>query len=228
MSLTLTMIAYIVLAALYIRVIWRIVLWSKQGMEDTPGKGGTISSFFQSTFDLILLRRLFIANPLLWIGEWVFHVSFMIVFITHLKYVFITPPFFVVFLMPLGKLTACTLPAALIYILCFRIISLVAVKDYYTSGYNLFLTTSILLTSVSGGLLKHVFRPDVIKVKQFVLDGLAFKLGTLPEGVLFTSHFALAMLVIAVVPSHIFTAPFVSYDASRRERTLGGLMHNDE
>ena len=228
MTIALTMIAYIVVAAFYIRVIWRLVLWSRQSMEEMPGKGSAISSFVQSVFDILFLRRLLRANPLLWFGEWVFHASFIIVFTTHLRYVFLTPPALVVFLMPLAKVTAYTLPVSLIYIILFRFISLVAVKDFFTSRYNLFLTTSILLTAISGGLLKYVYRPDIINVKQYVMDGLAFSPAMLPKSALFALHFTLAMLVISVVPSHIFTAPFVSYDASRRERTLKSLVHDDE
>ena len=228
MTIALTSIAYMAAAVFYLRFIWRFVLWSRLEPDRTPGKHGSPSSVALTVLDVLFLQRLFSVNPILWIGEWVFHVSFVVVFINHLRYVFLTPPWFVVLAAPLAKVTSITLPLALLYILLFRVISMAFTKDYFTSRYNLFLTSAILLTAVTGFFLRYTYRTDMVRVKEYALGVLSFRPVGFPDSIMFAIHFTMALLVIVLVPTHIFTAPFVSYDAARRERTLWSLIHNNE
>ncbi len=228
MTIVLTLIAYTVAAVFYLRFIWRFVLWSRLEPDPAPAEGRKPFSLALTVFDVLFLRRLFAVNPILWFGEWVFHVSFVIVFINHLRYVFLTPPWFVVLAAPLAKVTSITLPLALLYILLFRALSMAFTKDYFTSRYNLFLTSAILLTAVTGFFLRHTYRTDMVRVKEYALGVLAFRPVGFPDSIMFALHFALALLVIVLVPTHIFTAPLVSFDAARRDTTIQTLIHDNE
>ena len=228
MTIALTSIAYMAAAVFYLRFIWRFVLWSRLEPDKPPCGPGSPSSAALAVLDVLFLRRLLVLNPILWIGEWVFHVSFIIVFISHLRYVFLTPPWFVVLVTPLAKVTSITLPLALLYILLFRVLSMAFTKDYFLSRYNLFLTSVILLTAVTGFFLRHTYRTDMVRVKEYVLGVLAFRPVGFPDSIMFALHFTLALLVIVLVPTHIFTAPLVTFDAARRDTTIRTLIHDNE
>jgi len=176
----------------------------------------------------LFLRRLLALNAALWVGEWVFHISLVMAFLSHIRFLFHPAPEVLALAVPLGKVAAYTLPASLAYILVFRLTSLVFVREYFTSAYNMFLTSSLLLVSVTGFLLRHGYRTDLIAVKEYVLRGLALRPVGFPDSGMFAAHFTLALLVIYAVPSHIFTAPFTMMDASQRQEGIGGLMHEGD
>ena len=39
-----------------------------------------------TALDVVFLGRVFVVNPALWFGEWVFHASFLLVLLRHLRY----------------------------------------------------------------------------------------------------------------------------------------------
>lgn len=228
MTNAITAAAYIVAALFFLKVIWRFIVWHGTRETEQTTRGGTHVSAALWFLDILFLRRLISTNVLLWAGEWVFHASLGLVFLSHLRFFFHPAPEFFTLAVPLGKVAAYTLPASLAYILSFRLIALTFVRGYFTSAYNMFLTTSLLLTSLTGFLLRHGYRTDLISVKEYILRGLAFRPVEFPDSTMFAAHFALALLVVAAVPSHIFTAPLTLFDAGRREEGIGELMHDDE
>lgn len=228
MTNALTAAAYIVAALFFLKVIWRFFLWHGTGETGQASRRGSHVSAVLWFLDMLFLRRLISTNALLWAGEWVFHASLVLVFFSHLRFFFHPAPEFFTLAVPLGKVAAYTLLASLTYILAFRLFALAFVRGYFTSGYNMFLTAALLLTSLTGYLLRHGYRTDLISVKEYILRGLAFRPVEFPDSAMFAAHFALALLVVSAVPSHIFTAPLTLLDAGRRKEGIGELMHDDE
>jgi nitrate reductase gamma subunit len=226
MTIALTVLAYIVAAVFYLRIIWRFILLSR--LKGEVVQGASVLSIYNTVLDVVFLRRLLKANPLLWIGEWVFHVSFIIIFMGHLRYLLNPAPEFVILLSVTVKLVSITLPASLIYILIFRLINKIRARDYYMSRYNLMLVVTILLASASGIALRFLYRTDLVKVKEYILGGLSFNPVGFPDSAMFAAHFILALIVISVIPTHIFTAPFISMDVSSREEGISSMMHSNE
>src|SRR4030067_1829684 len=83
--------AYICIAIFILRIIWRIVLLLKipenHNKEISPSSKTTFLTTIRMVRDIVFLTRLFRTNPLLCFGEWVFHVTFVLVFIRHLSYI---------------------------------------------------------------------------------------------------------------------------------------------
>lgn len=228
MTIILTLTAYMVAVVFYLRFIWRFILWSRLEPDQAPAKGRKPFSVALTVFDVLFLRRLFAVNPVLWFGEWVFHVSFVIVFVNHLRYVFYAPPWFVVLAAPLAKVTSITMPLALLYILLFRLLTTAWSSEYFTSKYNMFLSSAFLLTAASGYLLRKTYRADLASVKEYALGVLSFRPVGFPDSTMFAVHFILALLVILLVPTHIFTAPLVNFEAAKRDAMLRTLIHDNE
>jgi hypothetical protein len=66
---------------------------------------------------------------------------------------------------------------------------------------------------------------DLVGVKLFSLGILSFTPAPLPGGVLFPMHIVLVLIVVALLPTHIVTAPLVMLEARRRDLGLPQVMH---
>jgi hypothetical protein len=64
-------------------------------------------------------------------------------------------------------------------------------------------------------------------VKLFALGILSVHPSGLPGSLLFVVHFALALVLVPLLPTHIFTAPLVMMEARKREQALHLVMHED-
>ncbi len=225
MTIALIMTAYIAATVFYVRITWRLVLLSRLEQDEAPGREWSFLTLYRAVLDILFLRRLLKLNPVLWIGEWVFHLAFIVIFLEHTRYVFISPPWFSIYFVPLSGFAVYLLLGSLVYILVYRIVFMFYVKEGFVSKYNLFLVVTILLVSVSGFLLRFVYRTDIVKVKEFIHGTLSFMPVSVPDSLLFAAHFLLALIFISVVPTHIFTAPLVGVDSHRRNAGIGALLH---
>ena len=180
-----------------------------------------------AVMDILFLRRLLALNPVLWVGELVFHISLSLVFLSHLRFFFHPIPGFLTIAIPLGKLAAYTMPASLAYILLIRLFALAFARGYFTSMYNMFLTSVIFLSSVTGDLLRHVYRADIISVKDYMTKFFAFNPVEFPDSGLFAAHFGLALVVLVAIPTHIFAAPLSLLDAGSRQEGIRTLMRDN-
>src|SRR5512137_2162383 len=81
---------YAVIAAFYLRLGVHALRWAQAALRTAPDprrrRTGTVRAAAGATLDVLLLRRLLLANPMLWLGEWVFHASLALVLMRHLRY----------------------------------------------------------------------------------------------------------------------------------------------
>ena len=229
--------ALLVYASFIIRTAVHMASWLKGPSPEKPGHGqspgGGNKNIRAAALDVIFLRRLFRVNRVLWLGEWVFHVSFLLVLIRHLRY-FLTPvPQFVWQMQSAGRAAGYILPFALLYII---IIKAAANRGRQMFAYNYFLLAGFFLISSLGALMTLYFYPDVVAVKEFMmfsLDPRALFSGALPESSLagmsgevpFLAHFLLALTILFYLPTHIFAAPFTIYKARRRDESIKGNFY---
>ncbi|MDA8085398.1 MAG: hypothetical protein M0Z75_01740 [Nitrospiraceae bacterium] len=223
----------------FVRVVAHVALWFKRpwrgaaaGMppEDVKLKLPVLPVIAPAALEALFLRRLLKANPVLWIGEWVFHMSFVLVLLRHLRY-FLTPvPEFIWRMQLPGRIAGYIMPFSLLYII---IVKAVAGKSRYAFGYNYFLLVTLLLISGLGVLMSTVFHPNIVAVKEYMMSALRLKAAasvaaawSLPGGLPFLAHFTLALVLLVYLPTHIFAAPFTLYEAKKREKTLGRILHD--
>jgi len=182
----------------------------------------TPKTFILAALDIIFSRRLLIVNEVLWIGEWVFHVSFALVMLRHLRYFLDPVPEWVWFVQPLGIIAGYVLPAALGYI---AVMKLCIEKKQYVSSYNFFLLALIFVMSVTGLLMKNVYHPDIIAIKEFIIGAVTFRFLSAPESPLFIFHFIMVLILVVKLPTHVFTAPLTIMEARQRNETVKELVH---
>jgi nitrate reductase gamma subunit len=200
----------------------RSLAWIKQQKLDNPhnalsavGRVALEVLFFRSLLrntksGLIDSRRLVHASDLsLWLAAMVMHWSLLLILIRHLRLLTNPTPAFVTFLeavdgfleigLPIVFVTSLTFLAALAYLLFRRLVSgqvryLSLVGDYFP----LFLLLGI---GISGFLLRHFVKTDLVGVKELAL-GLTHFAPVVPDSIsaLFYGHLFLVCVLLAYFP----------------------------
>jgi nitrate reductase gamma subunit len=221
--------AYGVYAAFWIRFIAHFWVWWKAVRRLAGPQPAMPSSraraCAETAGDVFLFRRLLTVNPVLWFGEWVFHVSFILVLVRHLRYFLEPVPKWVWGAQTPGIIAGYVLPLSLAYILAVRLLTK---REKYSSPANLLLLSLVLAISCLGVLMHALYKPDLVDVKYFAEGLAAFRPAAFPESVLFLAHFSLVLVLVPFLPTHIFTAPLVMMEARKREQALKLVMHEKE
>jgi nitrate reductase gamma subunit len=214
--------------ALFIsRFAWQAVLWFR-----SSGQTALYPVFrrkmpavvcLSTLLDVLFFRRLFAASKLLWLGSWIFHVSFILVALRHMRYFFPSLPDCLILIQPAGVCAGYLLPLSLLYLLVLRI---VRKKDRYASSYNYAISGALFLISATGVLMRTFFRPDPVSVKQFGLGIFSLSPQALPDSPAFILHSSMFLLLLPFLPSHILAAPFVNLEANRRREELRFIIHD--
>lgn len=226
MGILVTVIALAAYAAFVGRLFRHLFLWLRAsgslpaGPAYAVGIGGRAVAV--AAMDLLLFRRLFGQNKLLWIGSWTFHVSFLLVALRHLQYVLEPVPDCIWRIRSLGICAGYILPVSLVFILLLRLLSR---KNRYVSLQNYFLLCLTLGISLAGLVMRNYFSPDLMDVKAFVIGILTFSPRPLPESAAFAVHFVLFLVLLPAIPLHMLAAPLVTLEARRRDDELREVMH---
>jgi len=199
-----------------------LLLRKREGLPATARSAITLPVAASAAVDILLLRRLFFSNAFLWLGEWLFHVCLALVMVRHLRFFLEPVPSCVAALQTPVVIAGYLLPLSLIYIF---IAKLVIEKKSYIASSNFFLLALLLLSGISGLLMKLWFRPDLVGIKWFSLGMVTFRPVEVPHSPLFIIHFVLFLIVFAYLPSHIAAAPLSLLDARQREKAVRSLMH---
>jgi len=215
-----------VYAAFWIRFFLHTLAWWRGRTEDPvvflPRRPSTITTWVLTVRDVALFWRLLKVNPTLWFGEYVFHASFLLVILRHLRYFLDPVPSWIWDLQLPGLIAGYVLPVSLVYILVVRSCS---EREKYSSPANMLLLLLLLAISGIGVLMHALSTTDLVGVKLFSLGILSFTPAPLPGGVLFPMHIVLVLIVVALLPTHIVTAPLVMLEARRRDLGLPQVMH---
>jgi hypothetical protein len=76
----------------------------------------------------------------------------------------------------------------------------------------------LVAVSISGLVIRHAMRTDLVEVKKFIMGAVTFMpVADLPGNWVFLMHFILVLVLVPLLPLHIFTAPFTLLEARRRE-----------
>ncbi len=224
----LLLLAYVLYIAFWVRFFIHARTWLQaSGHSDFPlSRTPSVScrACAITALDVFFFRRLFANDKILWPGSWLFHLAFFLVILRHLRYFLQPVPDCISAIQPFVVFAGYVLFIALLYILCVRLVS---GKKRYISYSNYFILTVLLLTSLSGLMMRNFFRPDLLQTKAFILGTLTFSPEPAPSGMLFSLHFLMALLLLPYVPFHIFTAPIIMGDSTRRKEGLRMIMHEE-
>ena len=226
MGMLLVIIAYLVYMAFWVRLSLHTLLWLRSARRLIPYHSDSgvkrLPAFAASVMDLFCFRRLFESNKILWLGSWSFHAAFLLVILRHLRYFFNPVPGLIECLQPLGVVAGYILTFSLPYVALVRLTA----RIKYVSFQNYAVLGLLFFIGATGLLMRNFFKPDLIDVKNFAMGIVAFRPSPLPDNFFFIVHFSLALLLIPYLPFHIFTAPFVTLEARRRQQELEMVMHD--
>ncbi len=219
--------AYCVYAAFWVRFFAHVLVWWRAARRlsasvPAPVPRSRVKVCALTAADVFLFGRLLAVNPALWLGEWVFHVSFLLVLLRHLRYFLDPVPEWVWSVQFAGTIAGYVLPISLVYILTIRLLT---TREKYASRANVFLLGLVLVISSIGVIMHLWFTPNLVDVKLFALGLVCFKPAPAPESLLFMTHVILVLVLIPFLPTHIFTAPLVMREARKREQALHLVMH---
>jgi nitrate reductase gamma subunit len=168
-------------------------------------------SLFRNTrFDLTGDKRIvYTANVLLWIGALAFHYCLLVILLRHFRFFTEPVPFFVPLLQALDGffqvgaprlyLTSILIVAALGYLLFRRLAS--PQLRYISLPSDYFALFLLLGVAISGDLMRHFFKVDIVKVKELAMGLLSFA-PAVPEGIglPFYIHLFLVSVLVAYFP----------------------------
>jgi nitrate reductase gamma subunit len=224
MGIILTWGYYLIMLLFIVSYIQKIsfLLKKKEGLPDAARSRITLPVAASAALDILLFRRLFFSNAFLWLGEWLFHACLALIMVRHLRYFLEPVPSCVFALQTPVIIAGYLLPLSLIYIF---IAKLVIEKKSYIASSNFFLLAILLLSGITGLLMKLWFRPDLAGIKWFSLGMVTFRPVEVPHSPLFIMHFVLFLIAFAYLPTHIAAAPISLLDARQREKAVRSLMH---
>lgn len=219
--------AYAVYVAFWLRVFMHFLVWwgagrRFEGHRASIGRSSAKAYAF-TVLDIVFFGRLFKGGAALWFGEWIFHFSFLLVMLRHLRFFLNPVPDWVWWAQTPGLIAGYLLPLSLAYILVVRLLTKL---EKYASPPNLLLLGLVLVISATGVLMHGWFKPDVAGAKLFVFGILNMEQAALPESLLFAAHFVLVLVLVPFLPTHIFTAPLVMLEARKREQVRRMVMHD--
>jgi nitrate reductase gamma subunit len=225
MGTAFSLITYAVSTVFLIRVVGHLVSWAR-GMSQQSGaitaKSTSPATVIDVVLDILLFRRLFRTNKALWVASWTFHLSFALVLVRHLRYLFYPVPAAVMSMQGAGEIAGYLLPLSLLMLLALRLRN---DRDSYVSFYNFYLAGILLLAAVTGLFLKFSYRTDLVDVKAFMLGILSAHFSAMPDSVMFIVHYVCVLFIIPAVPLHLIAAPLITMDARRREEGIHMVIH---
>lgn len=205
LSSVFNLLAYLAAAIFLVGFLRKVVLYfqtpSPLKIPTTPAPktaGGVVMRLIP---EVLLFRSLLkggTAEKILWFGGWVFHVSFLLIVLRHLRFFTYPVPGWVMSFQQIGIWAGLIFPLALLILIVRRftndrlaVISLF--QDY-------FILVLIILIGLTGLLLKYFIRTNLVDVKAFILGLLTFSPVQMPDSPLFLIHFSLVLLLLVYFP----------------------------
>jgi len=192
----------------------------------TPAPKTTGGVVLRLAKEVVLFVSLFRSNKWTWLFGWLFHVSLLLAFVRHLRYI-IDPEGIFGFMMPVlglwivqiaGQYAAFGMLIGLGGLLARRF--LVARVRYISAPSDYLMLILIMLIAFSGFLMSFVpgFSVDVVAVKVFMLGIMNFNLQDLPESTALVAHLLLVVVLGFVLPiSKLLHIPGVFYAPTRNQ-----------
>ena len=154
-------------------------------------------------------RAIYQGSRLLWLGGLIFHWSLLVILLRHLKLFFEPVPGFITFLQNIDGLFLVSTPtilitdililASLVYLFLRRILD---PQMRYISLFSDYFALLLLLgVAVSGILMRHFYRVDILEIKRFALGILSFNpMVPTAAGTIFYLHLFLVSALLIYFP----------------------------
>lgn len=153
-------------------------------------------------------KILYSSDRLLWAGAFLFHWSLLVIILRHLRLFMEPVPYWITILQGLDGIFEATMPGvyisdvlvslSVLYLLFRRFRSKIRYISLPADYFILFLLVSIIL---SGILMRHVYRTDILDAKAFIM-GLIYLKPLVHEGLgaMFYVHLGLVSILTLYIP----------------------------
>jgi len=198
--------------------IYRIVCLLAQPVPHrvpiTPTAATRFGVWLNLVIETLSFRTLFRASFLTWILGWVFHVSLLLMFVIHFRYLSLQAPKFVALLMPHSMFIAAALILSLIGLLVRRC---VVDRVRYVSSPSDYLHLLLLLVITGAGwMMARSHSANVYEVTLFVQGLFQGQLQPLKFHFVLMLHLLGAALLFVVYPfSKLFHGPLLWLNPTR-------------
>ncbi len=199
-------ISYLVGGLLLVRTGRKILVILRAEGGQTSTRPFALRPFLKGICEVLLLGRLFRSNPAIWTVEYLFHLSFALIMVEHLRFFLYPVPGFVAGLYPFRTFLGILMVVSILGIILLKV---VMKRVDYISRDNLLLIGVLLVVGLSGLGMVHLLKVDIIGVKEFTMGLVTFRPATAPTEGIFLLHYLGFLIFLLRIPTHLFTAPVV-------------------
>ncbi|NOZ76989.1 MAG: nitrate reductase [Euryarchaeota archaeon] len=167
--------------------------------------------------EVFVFRSLFKADKALWVGGYVFHVSFALIILRHMRY-FIDPmPRVVLAVQTIGVYAGFAMVLSLAYLLYRR--AVFERVRYVTTFADYFAILLIMAIGITGLWMRYIDRVFVIDVKNFAMGALTLQMNSPPAHPVFWLHLCLVATLIVMFPfSKLMHSGGIFFSPTRNQR----------
>lgn len=225
LSIIYVVLFYVAMAVLFGGIVNKILLYKRVPaplkIPVTPAPLTTGGVVYRMFYEVVFFNSLFRASKWTWIFGWIFHLSLLLAFFRHLRYV-ISPD---VFIWPLvnnqivqsfGHYAGFTMLIGLAGLLARRIF--VDRVRYISSPSDYLMLILIMGIAGTGLMIAYVAHTDIIQLKAFIMGLFLADPQDLPADPILLVHLTMVLLLAMIFPiSKLLHAPGLFFAPTRNQ-----------
>lgn len=213
------LLVFVVFTARKIRQYW--ITPAPLKIPTTPAPVTQTGVVLRMAREVVLFESLFKSNKWIWVFGWMFHLSLLLAFFRHLRYV-VSPDSIMwpivsnVIVQSFGQYAGFAMVIGLLGLLGRRVF---VERIRYISAPSDYLWLIILIViAVTGLVMSFVSHIDIVQLKMFMMGLFSFDFQALPEGTALVVHLILVSLLLILFPfSKLLHAPGVFFSPTRNQ-----------
>ncbi|NOY67197.1 MAG: nitrate reductase [Gammaproteobacteria bacterium] len=225
MSVAFAILLYIATAILFVGVFLRVLkYWRTPAPLKIPTMPAPVTQMgvvFRMWREVVLFESLFKSSIWTWVFSWMFHLSLLLAFFRHLRYIISPDNIFwpiisLEVIQSFGKYAGYFMLIGLLGLLARRIF---VDRVRYISNPSDYLMLLLILTIAGTGLsMSFIAHTDIVALKMFVLGLVRFDMQPLPSSLLLQVHLASVALLMIIFPiSKLLHAPGIFFSPTRNQ-----------
>ena len=225
LSIIYVVLFYVAMAVLFGGIANKIMLYKRVPaplkIPVTPAPLTTGGVVYRMFYEVVFFNSLFRASKWTWIFGWIFHVSLLLAFFRHLRYV-ISPDFFIwplvnnMVVQSFGHYAGFTMLIGLAGLFARRIF--VDRVRYISAPSDYLMLLLIMGIAGSGLMIAYVTHTDVVQLKAFIMGLFLFDWQNLPDDTVLLTHITMVLLLALIFPiSKLLHAPGLFFAPTRNQ-----------